>query len=170
MELQEAIKNRRSIRKYKEEPVLDEDLEKILQAGTDAPSAGNLQSRFFYVVKDLETRRKIARASHDQHFISQAPVTIVVCADARINSRYGERGEKLYSILDCAASVQNMMLTAYGLGLGTCWVGLFDEQEVARIINCSPYHRPVSLFPLGYPDDSPKQPPKKNKDEISKVI
>jgi nitroreductase len=160
MELEEAIKGRRSIRKYKDKPVSDEQIRAVIQAGMDAPSAGNLQSRHFYVVKDSGLRRKLAAAARGQNFIAEANVAIVICADSGIGNRYGERGTSLYSIMDCAASMQNMMLTAHSLGLGTCWVGAFDEQEAARIMKTPPHLRVVSIMPLGYPAESPKPRPK----------
>ncbi|MFH1448118.1 MAG: nitroreductase family protein [Candidatus Micrarchaeota archaeon] len=166
MELQEAIVNRRSIRKYGQEQVSDEDLRKVLQSGMDAPSAGNLQSRHFYAVKDLAMRRGLASAAHGQHFISEAPVAIVVCVDSRIDMRYGERGKNLYAVMDCAASVQNMMLTAHELGLGTCWVGAFDEREAARAINTSPYLRPVAILPLGKAAESPSPHKQKKFEDV----
>jgi len=158
MQLREAINNRRSIRKYKSDPVSQEHINEILESGMKAPSAGNLQSRFFYAVKEPALRSDLASAAFGHNFISQAPVTIVVCTDLRIESTYGERGTNLYAIMDCAASIQNMILTAHSLGLGSCWVGAFNETQVSSTMEIPPHLRPVAIIPLGYPAESPKPP------------
>jgi nitroreductase len=160
MELTEAIKKRRSIRKYKRDPIPDETIREVLEAAMDAPSAGNLQSRYFFVVSDQSLRKRLAAAAYDQNFIGQAPIVVVVCTDHRIQTTYGERGIMLYAIMDCAAAIQNMMLCAYSLGLGTCWVGAFNEKEVTKLLNIPSHFRPVAIVPLGYPNESPLPPPK----------
>jgi SagB-type dehydrogenase family enzyme len=135
----------------------------ILHAGHMAPSAGNLQGREFIVIKDSATRGLLSDSALKQQFIKEAPVCIVVCANfTRTASRYGKRAE-LYAIQDSAASVMNMMLVAQDLGLGTCWVGAFDEKAVVQILNIPSGVRPVSLLPIGYPDESPLVPPRLGK-------
>jgi nitroreductase len=158
MELSEAIANRRSIRKYKKDPIPDTLVKDILNSGMDAPSAGNLQSRHFYVVRDRALMKSLAAAALDQTFIAEASVVMVVCTDHKIRSEYGDRGEDLYAIMDCAASIQNMLLTAHSLGLGACWVGAYDERAVSRILNVPDRFRPVAIIPYGYPAESPKPP------------
>src|SRR3990167_6420689 len=108
-----------------------------------APSAGNLQSRFFYFVFNLETKKKLVKAALDQEFIAYAPLSIVGCCDYRISQRYGIRGKELYTIQDVAVSIQNLMLTAYEQGLGSVWVGAFREEEVRSILNIPPHLRPA---------------------------
>lgn len=160
MELTQAIKKRRSIRKFKRDSIPYESIREALEAAMHAPSAGNLQSRYFYVVSDQTLRKRLAAAAYDQNFIKQAPVVVVVCTDHRIQTTYGERGITLYAIMDCAAAIQNMLLCAYSLGLGSCWVGAFHEQEVTKLLNIPLHLRPVSIVPLGYPNESPAPPPK----------
>jgi nitroreductase len=160
MELLEAIKKRRSIRKYKPQPVDEQSIRSVLEAAMEAPSAGNLQSRYFYVVRDSSLRERLAVAAYGQDFIEQAPVAIVVCADHRIQGKYGDRGVTLYTIMDCAAAIQNLMLCAYSLGLGTCWVSAFNEAEAAKILEVPSHLRPVAIVPLGYTDESPSPRPK----------
>lgn len=160
MDLESVIKGRRSIRRFKRKEVPDEMLEKILTSALWAPSAGNLQSRKFYVIKDKRLRDALAAYALYQNFISEAPVVIVVCVDMDIEWRYGERGKNLYAILDCGAAIQNILLTAYSLGLGTCWVGAFDEEGVRRLLKIPKNLRPISLIPLGFPDEEPTPPPR----------
>ncbi|HIE23642.1 MAG TPA: nitroreductase family protein [Candidatus Korarchaeota archaeon] len=156
MDVMEAILGRRSIRRFQPDPVPEEDLRRILEAATWAPSAGNRQSWEFVVVKDPNRKRDIARAALGQWFIAEAPVVVVVCANMdRSASRYGDRGRKLYCIQDTAAAIQNMLLVAYSMGYGTCWVGAFDEGSVAKIINAPSGVRPVAIIPIGKPAESP---------------
>ncbi|NIO22685.1 MAG: nitroreductase family protein [Candidatus Aenigmarchaeota archaeon] len=156
MELGEAIRNRRSIRSYTDRPVEDEKIEKILDAAHWAPSAGNLQSVEYIVVKDREIKNKLAEASYGQAQPSKAPVNIVVCVNYPKISHYGERGETLYSIQESGACIQNLMLTAHSLGLGTCWIGAFDEGKAKGALGIPDHVRPVGIITLGYPDESPR--------------
>jgi nitroreductase len=93
-----------------------------------------------------------------QDFLSAAPVVIVGCADSSIGIRYGRRGVELYSIQDVAVSVMEMMLVAVENGLGTCWVGAFQEAEVSKILNLPENLRPVAIIPVGYPERTPNRP------------
>ena len=128
------LKGRRSIRKFKSQPVPQEFIDKILEAGTWAPSAGNVQPWHIYLVYHAEVKQKLAQAALDQRFIEKAPLVILVCADRnRAQSIYGERGETFYMYQDTASLVQNMLLEAFSLGLGSCWVGAFRDEEVSEI-------------------------------------
>jgi nitroreductase len=160
MELSEAIVNRRSIRKYKRDPIPDALITEILNSGMAAPSAGNLQSRHFYVVRDRALMKSLAAAALDQTFIAEASVVVVVCTDHKIRAEYGDRGENLYAIMDCAASIQNMLLTAHSLRLGACWVGAYNEKAVSKILNMPDRFRPVAIIPFGYPAETPGPPHK----------
>ncbi|MGC8816290.1 MAG: nitroreductase family protein [Candidatus Hadarchaeum sp.] len=161
MDVFEAIKGRRSIRSFKPDPVSDADLEKILEAGISAPSAGNCQPWEFVIVKDPKNKQKLVQAARGQSFLAEASVVIVICADInRTASRYGERGRNLYCIQDTAAVAQNIHLAAYALGYGTCWVGAFDENAVAAAIKAPPGVRPLIMIPIGKPGETPKPTPR----------
>jgi len=167
MDVLEAIKGRRSVREFKPDPVKDEDLKRILEAGRWSPSAGNCQPSEFVVVKDPTVKRRLATAALEETFISEAPVVIVVCANMpRTSWRYGRRGEELYCIQDTAAATQNMLLAAYSLGYGTCWVGAFDDDAVAEVIRVPPGVRPVAIIPLGRPAERPSPPSRRPLSEI----
>lgn len=168
MDIDKAIKNRRSIRKYKEKEFPQSDLDKIMESAMDAPSAGNLQSRRFYIVKDKKIRKAIAKGAYNQNFIIEAPIAVVVCADHRIQTRYRSRGIQLYSIMDCSASIQNMLLTAYSLGLGSCWISAFDEEAVRDILDIPIHLRPVAIVTFGYADEKPDQRHRVN--QIEKIL
>ncbi|MDP3065283.1 MAG: nitroreductase family protein [Methanobacteriaceae archaeon] len=162
-----AIKGRRSIRKFKKDPVENEKLNKIIEAGIWAPSAGNLQSWEVVVVKEPELKEKLAAAAYLREFISQAPIVLVICANKRVcSSIYDKRGSELYCIQDAACAGENMLLAAHALGLGSCWIGAFDEELVCEIINIPDLLRPLALFPLGYPDEKPYPPPRDDMGEF----
>lgn len=161
MELLEAIKGRRSIRRFTGEEIPDEDLKTILNAAIRAPSAGNLQPWEFIIVKNEETKKKLARAALGQTWMTKAYVIIVVCANIPRTARYyGERGRTLYCIQDTAAAIQNMLLTVHALGYGACWVGAFSEDEVKEILEIPEYVRPVALIPIGKPKENPPPRPR----------
>lgn len=147
----EAVKNRRSIRKFQSTPLGRETLELLLDAARWAPSAGNLQPWVFIVVTNEATRAALAEAAYREEFVAQAPAVIAVVAAPPADSPYRERGRSLYCLQDTAAAVQNILLTAYALGLGTCWVGAFDEDDVAEVLALGPGERPVALIAVGEP-------------------
>ncbi len=155
MEVFSAVKERRSIRSFSHKDIPENILSRLIDALIWAPSAGNLQSRKFYFIKDDGTKKKIAAAALNQNFIANAPVLVVCCADSRISMHYGKRGIELYSIQDVAVSVMAMMLVAIENKIGTCWVGAFKENEVSRILDLPDNLRPVALVPVGYPERTP---------------
>lgn len=162
MDIFNIIRNRRSIREYRLDPVPEEDLIRILEAGTWAPSAGNLQPWEFIVVRDSSTRRRLSEAAYGQSWVWKAPIVIVVCANIRRTAEiYGERGANLYCLQDTAAAIQNILLTSYYLGYGTCWIGAFNEKRVKEILNIPDHVRPVALITLGKPAEDPDPPPRR---------
>lgn len=163
----EAIKKRRSVRAYADEKVSEEDVERLIEAARWAPSAGNIQPWEFVVVKDVETKRKLSEAALNETFIEKAPVVIVVCADLNRSSRgYGSRGKHLYSLQDTAAATENILLAAQELGLATCWVGAFRDNEVAKAVKAPRNLKPVAIVPVGHPAERPVAPPKRSVNEI----
>ena len=156
MDVFEAIKGRRSIRAYTREEVSEEEVKQLIEAARSAPSAGNIQPWEFVIVRDPTIKRRLAAAALDQTFIEEAPVVIVVCAnETKSGWGYGSRGINLYCLQDTAAATQNMLLAAHALGLGTCWVGAFREEEVRRVINTPRGVRPVAIVPVGHPAEKP---------------
>lgn len=156
MDVLETIKGRRSIRVFKSQDIPAEIVEKLIDSARWAPSAGNIQPWEFIIVRKPETKRKLAGAALGQSFIEEAPVVIVVCANEERSSQgYGMRGKTLYCIQDTAAAIQNIHLTAYHLGLGTCWVGAFREEEARETLKIPNGIRPVAIIPVGYPAESP---------------
>ncbi len=158
MECMEAIRGRRSIRRFKKTAVGKGMLEELLNAAQMAPSAGNLQARDFVVITYETTKQKIAKAALDQSFIEVAPIVIVAVANIERSSlKYGSRGT-LYAIQDASAGVMNLLLAAHSMGLAACWVGSFDEHAVRDLLKLPPKTMPVAIIPVGYPDEKPQAP------------
>lgn len=167
MECKEAIRGRRSIRRFKETSLEKELVDELLSLARMAPSAGNLQSRDFVVVTDRTLKHKLAAAALDQSFIEKAPVVIVAVANiGRASRKYGSRGE-LYAIQDASASVMILLIAAHSMGIGSCWVGAFDEFAVSEQLALPCGTKPIAMVPLGLSDESPVPPPGM---EPSKII
>jgi nitroreductase len=161
MELLELVKKRRSVRKFKNVLIERDKLLKVLDAGHWAPTAGNLQSWKFIVVKDKKAREQLAEACFSQMWMTEAPVLIAVCASIdKIKRYYDVRGERLYAVQECAAAIENMILEAEYLGLATCWVGAFEEAAVKRVLDIPDDARPQAILCLGYADEKPPMPSK----------
>lgn len=161
MDVMQAILTRRSVRKYKDVPIPRSVIADILSAGQHAPSAGNLQNCRFILVDEEEIKDQIAEASFSQTWMKSAPVFIVVCADtSKIEKFYPGRGASLYSSHNAAAIAQNMILVATSHGLGTCWVGDFNERLITRILKISDEYRPHMIITFGYANEKVPKPAK----------
>jgi len=168
MDVLEAIKGRRSIRAFKNQDVPAETVEELIDAARWAPSAGNIQPWEFIIVRKPKIKRRLVEAALGQMFIEEAPVVIIVCANEERSSQgYGVRGETLYCLQDTAAAIQNIHLAAYSLGLGTCWVGAFREEETRVILRIPQGIRPVAIIPVGYPAEAPTAQMRKS---ISQIV
>lgn len=150
MDFDQVIRTRHSVRSYTSVPPSGSDLEKIAAAADMAPSAGGLKSRQIFVVRSPSLRQALAKASLDQDFIAEAPVVLIFCADLERIETYGARGRELYCIQDTSAAIENALLKATDLGLGACWIGAFEEEDVSRICGLPPHLRPVALVTIGY--------------------
>ncbi len=161
----DAIKERRSVREFEKRDIPDATIGRLLESAHLAPSAGNLEPWKFIVVKQDDLKAKLSEAAYGQRSLRSAPVCIVVCAEpSRSAAKYGDRGANLYCLQDTAAAVENLLLTATGYGLGSCWVGAFNEQEVQEDLGLETSLRPVAMIPVGYPvnevevDEVPRRP------------
>jgi len=162
-----AVAKRRSIRTYKKQDLPQEMVEKLLESARQAPSAGNVQPWEFVVASTQKTKMDISQAAFGQKNLQEASIVIVVCADEkRAAESYGARGKMLYCLQDTAAAIQNILLTACSLGLGSCWIGAFKEDEVRKVINAPKNMRPVALITVGYPNESPDARPRRPIAEI----
>lgn len=170
MDILEIIRKRRSIREFEDRAVPEEAMDDLVEALRWAPSAGNLQSRFFYLILNPALREELAEAAYAQDFIAQAPLVVVACADRRIAHTYGRRGTELYMIQDSSASVQNLLLVAHAKGLGAVWVGSFDEERVRSLLDIPDDLRPVSIVPIGWPAETPSPRSRVPRDHVVKIV
>jgi len=153
----EFLNKRRSIRSFKEEPIEESKLDKIIEACNLAPSSGGLQTYEIYRVKNREMREKLVSAAKDQALVAQAPLLLVFCANpSRSVERFGERSQ-LFSVQDATISAAYAQLTVHLLGLSTVWVGAFDEKKVSEILQLPQGQRPIALLPIGYENEKPKE-------------
>ena len=164
MDVFSAICERQSVKSYIDKPVEDDVLEKILEAGRRAPSAMNDQNRKFVVVRDKETKRKIREAAGAQPMVEQAGALIVVGGLA--TDFVMPCGQHAYPI-DCALAGAYMMLQAYDLGLGTCWLGAFDPKPVKEILGIPDEATVVTMIPLGYHAGTEPRRPRKAMEEVA---
>lgn len=160
MDVLEAIKTRRSIRKYEKRPVPEELLEKILEAGRWAPSASNAQPWNFIVLRDEGIRKDVARVSTYGKFLAEAPLGIAVVVDPQAST---------HPVEDGAIATQNMLLAAHALGLGTCWIGSYEsdyEEKVKKILGIPENKRLLSLISVGFPAESRKS----EREELREIV
>lgn len=170
MDVFEAMAKRRSIRQFHpDRPVDEATVRRILDAAVAAPSAGNGQNWRFVVVRDPAIKKRLAFEAGHQRFIDECPVVIVVCADLDgAEQGYGERGRLTYALQDTAAAIENMLLAITSLGLGSCWVGAFNESVAAEILGLPQGLRPVAMLPIGHPaEPAGRVPPRKAIDEVA---
>jgi nitroreductase len=165
MDLMEAIKTRRSIRRYKSTPVDDGLLKVVLNAARLAPSADNAQPWRIIVVMDEQTKLRLAAAANGQKFIAQAPIVLVACGIP--DEAFSTVGGYMSShVIDVAIAVDHLTLAAHSLGLGTCWIAWFKEEKVREALDIPEDVRVIAMTPLGYPDEAPEKSPRKNLEEL----
>ena len=159
MSLIESILTRRSIRRYDKRDIPEEVLAQILEAGRQAPSAVNKQPVHFIVVKDKEKKKGLSHFMFNR-FMNNVPAVMVGCAD--VNSFITGK----WAIVDAAIAMQNMVIAAWILGIGSCWIGAFDEKKVKELLNIPDKWKVVALVTLGYPAEQPKKKNKKPTAEL----
>ena len=151
MEVQEALLNRRSIRKYKDQKISKGNLDKILKAAMYAPSAMNLQAWHFLIIDDRDVLIETIKSIPYAEMLKQSTAAILVCGDSLI-----EKNES-WLLQNCSASIQNILLSAHGLGIGSCWIAIHGMDDVYKNVKAQfklPENIvPVALISLGYPDE-----------------
>lgn len=162
MDILKTIETRRSVRKYKPIPVPDGDLKKILEAGRLAPSAGNKQPWGFVVVRDAEGKKKLAEAARNQMWTADAGAFLAVFGDA-VNS---PGGYSKWVERDPMIAVESMILVAWSLGYGTCWIGAFEEEKVKPLLGIPEDKKVICLLPIGVPAETPDPKPRRAFGEV----
>jgi len=159
LSLVDIILKRRSIRHYKPDPVPEDLLNKILEAGRLAPTAGNQQPWHFIVVTDMKLKQELSKGRWNT-FIKDSAFTIVGCG--YVGSEYGRK----WSTVDVSIALENMVIAAEAQGLGSCWIGDFKEEEVKRLLGIPDDYKIVCLISFGYPAEHPSPRGKKTLQEI----
>jgi nitroreductase len=171
----EAIRLRRSIRKYIDRPVEEEKLIEVINSARLAPSGSNTQPWHFIIVKSNSVKERLAKVSHNQEWMLTAPVFIVCVADirSRINedmeislNENSPEPEVKQVIRDTSIAVEHLVLRAESLGLGTCWVAWFTQEDIRPILNIPTDKYVLSIITLGYPNESPRFRPRKKLEDI----
>ncbi|MBP7745206.1 MAG: nitroreductase family protein [Phycisphaerae bacterium] len=167
MDVLEAINTRRSVRSYSDRPIPPEVLERLRGALRAAPSACNFQPWRFVFVQNPELRRQLASTANDQFWIAEAPLVVVACGlPQQAYKHMGGYGNSVE--IDVAIAVDHLTLAAVAEGLGTCWVGAFDERRLKRLLAIPDAVKIIALTPVGYPtapdlnaplDDARRKPP-----------
>jgi nitroreductase len=163
MDVFEAIRSRRSIRRYAGRPMEEDAIGQVLEAARLAPSANNHQEWRFIVVREPEARMRLSIAAKGQGFVGEAPVVIACCA---VESQHVMTCGQFAYAIDLAIAVDHMTIAAAALGLGTCWVGAFYEDKVREVLGIPGDVRVVALLTLGYPAEKPSPRPRKNLKDI----
>ncbi|MEE8569695.1 MAG: nitroreductase family protein [Candidatus Bathyarchaeia archaeon] len=155
----DTVLSRRSIRRYEKQDIPKDVLDKILEAGRQAPSAGNKQPWHFIVLSDYDIKEKLSHGKWNT-FVKDSAVTIVGCG--YIGDEYGRK----WSTVDISIALQNMVIAAWGLGIGSCWIGDFKEAQVKRLLNIPEDRKVIALVTFGYPAEKIESRQKKPMDEI----
>jgi len=161
MEFMEVVRQRRSVRKYKPDPIPQAKIDYVLEAARLAPSWANGQCWVFIVVTDPKVKHELAEAGNE--WIESAPVIITACAEPK---QSGAKGDQGYYLLDIGIAMEHLVLAATDQGLGTCWIGWFDEKKARKALGAPEGMRVVATTPLGYPDETPEPRPRKTLSEI----
>jgi nitroreductase len=155
MSVLEVIRQRRSVRAYKKDPIPEETLIRVLEAARLAPSGKNLQPWKFVIVQHSVLKKKLAKASNDQDFIADAPLIVVACGFPDECYRAMGRYMKSWPV-DVTIALEHLILQAQEEGLGTCWIGSFEEEQVKSLLAVPQDVKVLALTPLGYPAEEPE--------------
>jgi len=158
MSLLDVILNRRSIRRYENKEIPKDVLDKIVEAGRQSPSAANRQPYHFVIVTDSEIKKELKGLV--SRFLKDAPVVIVGCA----NPKALLTGK--WATVDTTIALENMVLAAWSLGIGSCWIGSFNEEKTKELLKIPEDWKVVALVTFGYPAEQPKPRKKKSTKEL----
>ena len=163
MSVYETLKNRGSIRRYEARPIPEKELETIVDSARLAQSAANRQPWHFVVVTNEETKHGLVSIAGHQRFVGDAAAIIVCIGDPDAAARVGPFSGFL---IDTSIAIENMALTAWELGIGSCWIGDYHKSETKQLLGIPDQLRVVSLLTLGYPDEEPRPKSRKALGEI----
>jgi nitroreductase len=165
----ELLAERRSVRRFRIREVEADKLQAIVDAAAAAPSAGNLQAYEIVVLAKLDdaSRQAVLEAGYHQDLLASAPALLIFCADAERNREsYGERGTSLFALQDATLAAAYAQLAATALGLGSCWVGAFDEDRMRSLLGLPERLRPVAVIAIGYAAEHPARAPRRSANDL----
>ena len=173
MELSAVIQERKSIRKFKQEEVPENMVRELIEAGRLAPSGTNIQPTRYVIIKDAENREQLSECT-PLPFVPAAPVVIACCFDKQafqpgVNTRLDKLDDAslyAYFSLNAAIAIEHIILKAVDLGLGSCWVMMFDKDKVRKLIGLDERYELVALLPVGYPDQAPEAKPRLDLEQL----
>jgi nitroreductase len=147
----EVVKTRRSVRRYKPDKVSDELIHRLIDAACHAPSADDIQPWEFIVVRDEQVKERLSKTHAWSYFVKDAPVCIVVLGNERLSPSY--------FAIDTTCAIQNLLLASHSLGLGACWVAVYDphnpsyEKHVRAVLKVPSHLRIIAMIPIGHPNE-----------------
>ena len=157
------LKGRRSIRSFQDKSITEKELEMILEAGRWTPSASHRQPWEFYVIKNKEILEKLSKSAFYGNFIKSAPIAIAIVAKIKTSPKW--------YLIDTSLVSMNMMLMAWSLGIGTCWIGAMNRKKAKEIIGLGENDHLLTVLPLGYIEGGiPEPEPRKSLNKIVKYI
>jgi len=163
--LKTLIKTRRAVREFSDQPISDTDIKDIIEMAIWAPSASNMNARVFVVVRDKDRIRKIRAFSPGM--FSEPKCIIVLCTDKQKAFEVGgELGRDRASLMDIAVSAQNMLLSAWSKGIGTCPLASFNAPAIAKILGLPDHIYPDLIITMGYPASKPETPERPNIEDV----
>lgn len=167
-----TVRHRHSVRSYQADmPVEQEKLHAILETACSAPSAGDIQPYRILVVTNDDKRQALSNAADSQAFIATAPVCLVFCAEPqRSADQFGERGQSLYAIQDTTIAAAYAQLAVVAAGMGSTWVGYFDESAVRSVLDIDNTLTPIAMLSVGYPAELPEPTSRRKINEVVQHI
>ena len=169
MDFLNVIKKRKSIRRFQTKEIENDKIQKILEIVRQAPSAGNLQAFKIFIVKNKTTKERFFTATYRHQWAEEAAILFVFCADINLSSqRYGVRGAHLYALQDATIATTFAQLAITDLGLGSVWIGSFDEKRIKKALNTDLI--PIAILAVGYVAENPIRPKKKQIKELTQII
>jgi nitroreductase len=169
LDFYEVVRTRKSVRSFQKGPIPEEVLSRVLEAARVAPSGSNRQPWRFVLVKDETLKKKMISACNNQKFIAEAPLIVVACGQKLPLNRGGYMGE-MSMLLDVAIAFTHLILAARAEGLGTCWIGAFNNDEVKKLLEIPDGYEVVATTPMGYPSYSGAFSETNNRRSLNEIV
>ncbi len=150
MDFYEVIRTRRSVRSFKPDPIPEDVIKRVLEAARIAPSGSNRQPWKFILIKERSAKEEVAKLCHGQGFIAEAPLVIVACG-RRIDFNRGDYMGDMSMLVDVSIAVDHLVLAARAEGLGSCWIGAFNNSALKEFLGIPEDYNVVAVIPIGYP-------------------